>query len=105
MILSGFTTLALTLVVPVLSSGTAVLTGATPVPSPTDLDPVDVTPGVGGFIATFGVVIVTVLLMIDMNRRIRRLRNRQRQEQQLLQQQRADGEPPADREQDGGGGA
>lgn len=62
-----------------------VLSGATPSPVPSpDLDPIDVTPGVGGFLATFAVVLVTILLMLDMTRRIRRLRLRQRREQEEL---------------------
>lgn len=56
---------------------------ATATPSPTDTknlsDPVDVSPGLGGFLATFAIAVVTILLVIDMNRRIRRLRFRERQ--------------------------
>jgi hypothetical protein len=37
----------------------------------------DVTPGVIGFIATAGVSIAAILLILDMNRRMRRLRYRQ----------------------------
>ena len=50
---------------------------ATPNPSPTSTVPdVDVTPGVAGFIAIAVVAIVTILLVIDMTRRIRRTRYR-----------------------------
>jgi hypothetical protein len=50
---------------------------ATPSPSPTSSVPdVDVTPGVAGFIAIAVVAIVTILLVIDMTRRIRRTRYR-----------------------------
>lgn len=50
---------------------------ATPSPSPTSTVPdVDVTPGVAGFIAIAVVAIVTILLVIDMTRRIRRTRYR-----------------------------
>lgn len=58
-----------------------------PVPTPTDLEATDISPGVLGFIATFAVVLVTVLLMLDMSRRMRRLRNRQRAEQERLAEQ------------------
>jgi hypothetical protein len=37
----------------------------------------NVTPGVIGFIATAGVSIAAILLILDMNRRMRRLRYRQ----------------------------
>ncbi|OII24871.1 hypothetical protein [Curtobacterium sp. MCBA15_013] len=50
---------------------------ATTSPSPTSSVPdVDVTPGVAGFIAIAVVAIVTILLVIDMTRRIRRTRYR-----------------------------
>lgn len=50
---------------------------AAPSPSPTSVVPdVDVTPGVPGFIAIAGVAILTILLVIDMTRRIRRTRYR-----------------------------
>lgn len=46
-------------------------------PSPTpDYDPDMVTPGVIGFGVTFLVAAVTILLILDMNRRIRRVRYR-----------------------------
>ncbi|HEY5319644.1 MAG TPA: hypothetical protein VIJ76_02095 [Galbitalea sp.] len=52
------------------------------VPSPTPPpdytgDPNLITPGVWGFIAIFIIAVVTVLLIIDMNRRIRRSRYRE----------------------------
>lgn len=46
--------------------------------APRDLQATDVSPGLAGFIAIFAIVLVTVLLIIDMSRRIRRLRFRQR---------------------------
>lgn len=50
---------------------------AAPSPSPTSTVPdVDVTPGVAGFIAIAAVAILTILLVIDMTRRIRRTRYR-----------------------------
>jgi len=59
-----------------VSTITAVL-AATPSPSPTSTVPdVDVTPGVAGFIAIALVAVVTILLVIDMTRRIRRTRYR-----------------------------
>jgi hypothetical protein len=47
---------------------------ATPAPKVPDAD--SVTPGVWGFVITFMVAAVTVLLIIDMTRRIRRTRYR-----------------------------
>lgn len=49
---------------------------ATPSPSPSVVPDVDVTPGVVGFIAIALVAIVTILLVVDMTRRIRRTRYR-----------------------------
>ncbi len=47
---------------------------ATPSPTPgRELDPTSVSPGLIGFLATFAVVLATVLLMLDMVRRLRRL--------------------------------
>lgn len=48
---------------------------ATPPPGD-EIDPNIVTPGVLGFVLTFGVVVAVVILMIDMTRRTRRLRYR-----------------------------
>ena len=42
-----------------------------------EVDPNSVTPGVVGFIMTFGVMIAVLLLAIDMVRRVRRVRYRQ----------------------------
>lgn len=54
---------------------------ATPTPSPTlpayEGDPNLITPGVVGFSVTAFIAIATVLLIIDMNRRIRRVRYRE----------------------------
>lgn len=41
-----------------------------------EIDPNIVTPGVWGFIVTFGIVVVVVLLIVDMSRRMRRVRYR-----------------------------
>jgi hypothetical protein len=49
---------------------------AAPSPSPSTVPDVDVTPGVAGFIAIAVVAVVTILLVIDMTRRIRRTRYR-----------------------------
>jgi len=55
----------------------AAVLAATPSPSPTSTVPdVDVTPGVAGFIAIALVAVVTILLVVDMTRRIRRTRYR-----------------------------
>lgn len=62
------------------------LLAAAPVPTPTDLEPTDVSPGVAGFFITFLVVLVTVLLMVDMTRRMRRLRMRQRAAEQAVRE-------------------
>ena len=42
-----------------------------------EVDPNSVTPGVIGFVMTFGVMIAVLLLVIDMVRRVRRVRYRQ----------------------------
>ncbi|SKA99518.1 hypothetical protein SAMN06295879_2825 [Agreia bicolorata] len=55
-------------------------------------DPDTVTPGFVGFIATFGVAAVVILLVIDMVRRVRRVNYREQVRQQLEQEARdADG--------------
>lgn len=51
------------------------LAGTSPTPSP-GVDPNLVTPGVIGFVVTLLIAVATVLLIIDMNRRIRRTRYR-----------------------------
>ena len=45
-------------------------------PPPGEIDPTIVTPGVIGFALTFGLVVVVVLLILDMTRRLRRIRYR-----------------------------
>ncbi|WP_083513683.1 hypothetical protein [Curtobacterium luteum] len=60
-----------------MSTTWATIAAATPSPSPTSVVPdVDVTPGVAGFIAIAVVAVVTILLVVDMTRRIRRTRYR-----------------------------
>ncbi len=51
------------------------LAAATPSPSAT-FNPDVVTPGVVGFLTIFFIAVVTVLLIVDMTRRIRRARYR-----------------------------
>jgi hypothetical protein len=48
---------------------------ATPAPGE-DFDPNVVTPGVWGFVITFGIVVAVVLLVVDMVRRTRRVNYR-----------------------------
>lgn len=58
----------------------------TPTPSPLpgfEGDPNMVTPGVIGFVITFLVAAATVLLVIDMNRRVRRVRYREEIREEL----------------------
>jgi hypothetical protein len=52
------------------------MAAATPTPDP-NFDPNSVTPQWIGFLATFLVAVVTVLLVVDMTRRIRRVRYRE----------------------------
>ncbi|MDO4919357.1 hypothetical protein [Kocuria sp.] len=71
----------------------SVLTAATPAPSPENtlrpgLDPSQVSPGLIGFLMTFVLTAAVVLLVIDFNRRNRRLRYRaQYAEQRVAQEQ------------------
>lgn len=72
---------------------------ATPTPSPTSGPSDDsVTPGVVGFTVTFLIAVAAVLLILDMTRRIRRVRYRAEIAQKLdaengSQQDDADGDP------------
>ncbi|MFF1878654.1 hypothetical protein [Leifsonia sp. NPDC058230] len=52
------------------------LTAATPTPTPTVPNDDQVTPGYVGFLVTFAIAVVVILLIIDMVRRIRRVRYR-----------------------------
>lgn len=63
------------------------------------LDPNSVSPGLIGFLATFSVVVATILLLVNMSRRLRRLRYREEQEAA----RRAE-ESPTDSEDEGGQG-
>ncbi len=65
-----------------------------PTPSPLPAyegDPNLVTPGVIGFAVTFIVAIATVLLVIDMTRRVRRIRYRAEVREQLEAERAGDG--------------
>ena len=59
-----------------ISALSALATSPTPYPKYSG-DPNLITPGVVGFIAIFAIALVTVFLLIDMNRRIRRSRYRE----------------------------
>ncbi|QNO36842.1 hypothetical protein H4J02_10195 [Protaetiibacter sp. SSC-01] len=53
------------------------LWAATPTPSPTSgVDANLVTPGVVGFLVTLGLIVATILLLVSLTRRIRRVNNR-----------------------------
>lgn len=70
------------------------LTAATPAPSPENtlrpgLDPSQVSPGLIGFLMTFVLTAAVVLLVIDFNRRNRRLRYRAQYAEQRVAQERA----------------
>jgi hypothetical protein len=53
------------------------LWAATPTPSPSaDFDPNLVTPGVIGFVVTLGLIVATIVILISMNRRVRRVNYR-----------------------------
>lgn len=73
-----------------------VLAAAAPTPSPTPSIPAaDVTtPGPWGFIAFFGVAVVVLLLVIDMTRRIRRVRYRAEVNERLDAEERGRDERP-----------
>ncbi|MFF1634980.1 hypothetical protein [Leifsonia sp. NPDC058248] len=73
---------------------------ATPSPTPSSgPDPNDITPGVVGFLVTFAIAVVVVLLVIDMTRRIRRVRYRAEIAEKLdAEQARAADDRPEDDE-------
>jgi hypothetical protein len=83
-------------------SGASVLIAlaAAATPSPTPSIPAEdvTTPGPWGFIAFFGVAVVVLLLIIDMTRRIRRVRYRAEVNEKLDAEARA-AEAPRDDEQ------
>ena len=68
------------------------LADATPTPSPSPMVTEDmVTPGVIGFLATFFIAAATVLLVVDMSRRVRRVRYRAEVQEQLDAEEREAG--------------
>ena len=72
-------------------------------PSPSDgeeFNSVTVSPGLPGFLATFVLAVVVVLLLIDMTRRVRRVQARARVEERQAQLERVEAEA-AEREQAG----
>ncbi|WP_233542869.1 hypothetical protein [Kocuria tytonis] len=74
----------------------SVLAAATPAPSPEDtlrpgLDPSQVSPGLVGFLMTFVLTAAVVLLVIDFNRRNRRLRYRAQYAEQRAAEERMGG--------------
>ena len=70
----------------------AILWLATPDPTPSPMpafegDPNLITPGVVGFAVTFFIAVATVLLIVDMNRRVRRVRYRAEVQEKLEAEQ------------------
>lgn len=50
------------------------LWAATPTPTPSaEFDPNLVTPGVIGFVVTIGIILATIVILLSMNRRVRRV--------------------------------
>ncbi len=75
---------------------TQVLSDVTPTPVPEFTGNEDlVTPGVVGFIVTFLIAVATVLLVIDMTRRVRRVRYRAEVQEQLEAERAAAADPKA----------
>lgn len=73
---------------------TAIVTAATAVrfaDEKPDFDPNTVTPGVIGFVAIFLIAAATVLIVLDMNRRVRRTRYRE-EVRDKLEAERASGD-------------
>lgn len=67
--------------------GQSIAAVATPTPAPTPslregLDPLDVSPGVLGFLVTFVIAGVLILLGLSMTKRLRRIRHRAEKEAQ-----------------------
>ena len=76
----------------------AILWLATPDPTPSPMpafegDPNLITPGVVGFGVTFFIAVATVLLIVDMNRRVRRVRYRAEAQAKIAAEQ--EGATPA----------
>ena len=69
------------------------ITTPTPTPYPAYVgDENLITPGVWGFVATFGIALATVFLVIDMTRRMRRVRYRGEIREQLEAEQAGEAE-------------
>ncbi|WP_207453599.1 hypothetical protein [Desertivibrio insolitus] len=68
---------------------------ATAVLAEEEFDPNTVTPGVIGFVITFLVALATLLLVIDMTRRVRRTRYRAEVREQF-ERERAEGRGPGE---------
>jgi hypothetical protein len=75
-----------------------------PTPPAYEGDPNLVTPGVVGFIITFAIAIITVLLVLDMVRRIRRVRYRAAVQNEIAAEIDA-AKPPTDTSTDPGAGS
>lgn len=80
--------------IPVLASYVIVwLADPSPEPSPNPSlggftgDPNEVTPGVVGFVVTFLIAAMTVLIILDMTRRVRRVRYRAEVQEKLAAEQ------------------
>lgn len=72
--------------------------------TPPDFDPNTVTPGVAGFIAIALVAVAAILLMVDMSRRIRRVRYRGEIRERLEAEQREAEQLQAEKEMIAEGG-
>jgi len=67
-------------------------------------DPDTVTPGIIGFVATFGIALITVFLIIDMVRRVRRVNYRAQVREELEAELAAQDAPGSDAERPNGTG-
>ena len=82
---------------------TLMVAAATPSPKPTTPPADQVTPGVWGFVIIFAIGVVTILLVWDMMRRVRRTRYRSEVNARLdaEEAQRSDSSAVAERDRDG----
>lgn len=75
------------------------LWAATPTPSPTpSFDPNSVTPGVVGFVVTLALIVATIVLLVSMNRRVRRVTYRAEIAERLDAEEAAGAQPDESRE-------
>ena len=65
------------------------------------LDPNSVTPGLIGFLATFALVLVSILLFVNMSSRLRRMQRREDREAERREAERRAAEPQRASEEDG----